>query len=322
MIAVKDEPKKRVSGAEGSGEVLVYAEDQKHTTSFGYEWTAYSRVQTDSTLGKNLSRSRLELNLGFPLEFLDGMTVLELGCGPGRFTEHFAKYAKQVVAVDMSDAIFFNIALGKNNVLALKADLMHVPPLNEPIDLVFCRGVIQHTVSPRDTIHRLFEYAKSDGLVIFDVYKKLPGDWRSFKYFWRPYFKRMLSVQRFDIFLTQHGHRLYTMHHAFLKFVRAIPPLRWVLERTPFLLTTDWDQQYPNLSSAQRLAMFQADLIDALYAEYDQPMTPGEVLATTAAFGQLPYSYDLGRNQFRYKRCMQEAPIRARFTRNGALAYD
>jgi SAM-dependent methyltransferase len=276
-------------------------------------------VQVDSQLGANLSRSRLELNLGFPLEFLKGMNVLELGSGPGRFTEHFVAHARSVVAVDLSEAIFHNSALGRENLLALQADLMEVPKLSEPIDLVFCRGVIQHTASPRDSIRQLFEYARPGGLVIFDVYKKESWDWRSYKYFWRPFFQKNIPLESFGKFLKRHGKALYRFHHVWLGVLSALPPLKFLFSRTPLYIHRNWDKEYPNLTSEQRIAIFEHEFIDAWYAHYDQPMTPNEVLATTSAFGQLPYSYDLQRNHFRYVRKEGANPVAARFTKNGAL---
>ncbi len=319
MISTLSKPIEVVTLGDEHKKVSVYSKGEEHTTSFGYEWTTYSRVQSDAELNANISRSRLELNLGFPLEFLKGMNVLELGCGPGRFTEHFVQHAKSVVAVDLSNAIFHNSALGHRNLLAIKANLMEVPPLSEPIDLVFCRGVIQHTASPQDSLRRLFDYVRPEGLVIFDVYKKEPWHWRSFKYFWRPFFQKYISLEKFDRFITRHVVRLYAIHHASLRVLSTLRPLKWILMKTPLYLSNNWEEEFPNLTIAQKHELFKADLIDALYSHYDQPMTAREVLDTTAAIGQLPYSYDLMRNQFRYKKSDSTESIQARFTKNGAL---
>ena len=61
-----------------------------------------SDVQLDSEnqYSWNISEARLELVLGFPLEFLKDKSVIELGCGPGRFSEHFIKYCKDLTIVD------------------------------------------------------------------------------------------------------------------------------------------------------------------------------------------------------------------------------
>lgn len=48
-------------------DIYCFTTGSNYSDEFGYEWTEYSRTYTDSTLGTNVSRRRLELNLGFPL---------------------------------------------------------------------------------------------------------------------------------------------------------------------------------------------------------------------------------------------------------------
>lgn len=300
-------------------EVFRFCDFKNYTDSFGYEWKNYPRTYSDETLGLALSKSRLELNLGFPLEFLRGMNVLEIGCGAGRFTEQFVKYAKSVVAVDASEAIYVNSAIGAVNATFIQADLMEIPPLSEEIDLVFCRGVLQHTESPHLSLQKLFSYARDGGLVIFDVYKKHPWDWRSFKYFWRPFFGKYVSLQRFNIFITQHVKFLYKLHHFLLRLFGYLGPFKRLLVATPLYLSMNWERQYPQVSVENRYEIFKNEMIDMLYAHYDQPMYPEEVINTTALIGQIPYSYDVDRNHFRYKKTAMERPMKVRITKNGVF---
>ncbi|MCI0542523.1 class I SAM-dependent methyltransferase [bacterium] len=309
IVEVEGDPKKKV---------LKFA-DEKYTKTFGYEWTNYSRTYSDSALETNLSKSRLELNLGFPLEFLKGMNVLELGCGAGRFTEQLAREARHVVAVDLSEAVYSNVALGLPNVTFLQADILDIPKMSEPIDLVFCRGVVQHTQYPDKTLKRFFDYVRDDGFVIFDVYKKHSNDWRSFKYFWRPFFQKYISVEEFDSCIKKHDKRLYAFHHAFLKIFN-LPLIRRIMQATPLYLSMNWEKQYPHLSKIQRLEIFKNELIDMLYSHYDQPMTPDEVIQMLAEIGQIPYSYDTERNHFRYKKNKNKSPLKVRRTKNGVFA--
>ena len=88
-------------------------DNQTYADSFGREWNKFSRVQSDKNLKIPTSRRRLENLLGFPLEMLRGKTVLEIGSGAGRFTPLLAKYAKNVVSTDLSEAIFINEAIVK-----------------------------------------------------------------------------------------------------------------------------------------------------------------------------------------------------------------
>jgi hypothetical protein len=64
-ITLKDTPR-AVEKDKNGNTVYRFCEESNYSDPFGYEWEHYSRTYTDSTLGTNLSKSRLELNLGFP----------------------------------------------------------------------------------------------------------------------------------------------------------------------------------------------------------------------------------------------------------------
>lgn len=322
-ISPLDPPKQTVV-VEGTAaaDVLVYTPGPNYADSFGYEWKRYRRTYVDSVLGSDLSKARIELNLGFPLELLRDMEVLEIGCGAGRFTEHLVKHAKQVTAVDYSEAVFHNAALGAPNLTAIRADVLAMPKFSAGFDLVFCRGVLQHTRDPRLSMKALFQLVRPGGLVIFDVYKKNPGAWRSFKYFFRPIVQRFVPIERFDAYLDKHGERLYDLHHRILRAVNRFGLVRRLVGLTPFYLSVNWENEYGILSKTQRIEIFKNEMIDMLYAHFDQPMTPNEVFATLAEVGQRPYSYDLLRNHFRCERAASMEPIRVRVTKNGVFPIE
>jgi 2-polyprenyl-3-methyl-5-hydroxy-6-metoxy-1,4-benzoquinol methylase len=309
---------RKIETREGK-EVYVYTDDSNYSDAFGYEWKEYSRTYTDSTLGENVSLARLELNLGFPVEFLRGMTVLELGSGQGRFTEHLAAHAKTVVTVDMSEAIYTNIVLTKDNVIPVRADINALPEFSEKFDLVFCRGVIQHTKDPKETIASLFTQVKEGGLVIFDVYKKDTGFRIHFKYFWRPVVQFFFTEEKFDALLKRHTPLFYKLHHICARIINVHPIVKQTLGRLPLCYNYDWDKQYPQLSQEVRYQLFRNEYIDMLYSGYDQPMSPEEVIHTLASLGQIPYSYDPYRNHFRVKHNPSRSPITVSITKNGVI---
>lgn len=317
MIEVRTPPLEVVPTRSGTGSVLRYVTSQEYTRSFGFQWTSYPLVLADDVIGLPVGRARLELNLGFPLEFLKGMNVLELGCGPGRFTEHLADYAKAVVAVDLSDGIYHNSAAGRANVLLLQADLLRLPEFTETFQLVFCRGVIQHTPSPEVTIKRLFDYVENEGLVVFDVYRRYPTDWRSFKYFWRPILQQFISIERFNAFLESYGSKVYRWHHAWQRFCRSFPLVGPLLRGTPLFLAVNWEKEYQFLTPTQRVERFKLELIDMLYSEFDQPMYTNQVIRYLGKLGQRPYSVDVARNHFRCKKNATGRPFKAVLTKNG-----
>jgi SAM-dependent methyltransferase len=310
IVNVHDDPSKKV---------FVYSKGPNDADSFGYEWTEYPKTYSDAALNSDLSKTRLELNLGFPLSFLKGMNVLEIGCGAGRFTEHLIRHARNVVAVDLSDAVYCNSALGAPNLLAMRADLHDIPSLSETIDLVFCRGVIQHTADPKKSLHRLFDHVRKDGFVIFDVYKKNRGHKWTTKYFFRPILQKHVPIETFNRFINRRSQKLYDLHHRLLRFWSYFGPLRKYVSRTPFFLTLDmnWESQYGNLTREQREEIFKNELVDAMYAKYDQPMSTEEVIEALAEIGQTPYSYDVLRNHFRCRKSDRPEPLAVQITKNG-----
>ena len=62
------------------------------------------------------------------LVYLFLIIAIGLGCGAGRFTEYLVKYAKLCVSVDLSSAIFHNVAKKNKNLILIKSDLMELYP--------------------------------------------------------------------------------------------------------------------------------------------------------------------------------------------------
>ena len=70
-------------------------------------------------------------------------------------------------------------------------------------DIVFCRGVLQHTIRPLDSLVKIHSFVKKDGLVIFDIYKMPKIGYLHPKYFfWRPLVKIFVKYELFEKFIT------------------------------------------------------------------------------------------------------------------------
>jgi SAM-dependent methyltransferase len=170
-----------------------FVSDDGYAESFGEQWTAYRRVQLDSTTGKPLSRERLFRGTGWP-ERLDGERVLEVGSGAGRFTEVLLGAGAEVWAVDASSAVDAARAnLGDHPRLHLaQADLFDLPFEPGSFDRVLCFGVLQHTPDPRRAFLAVVEQARAGGAVAADVYRRTPYvDRWSAKTLWRPLTTRL-----------------------------------------------------------------------------------------------------------------------------------
>src|SRR5688500_2085087 len=75
---------------------------ESYAAGFGLQWNAFGKTQLDSQTGLTLSRDRLAGALGESLEVLRGKSVLEVGCGAGRFTEAMLAAGARVFAFDLS----------------------------------------------------------------------------------------------------------------------------------------------------------------------------------------------------------------------------
>jgi SAM-dependent methyltransferase len=98
-----------------------------------------------------------------------------------------------LVSVDLSEAVEANFANNgtKDNFFLAQADAFRLPVRRSWFDYVFCFGVLQHTPNPDQTFRTVVEYAKPGGGICMDVY---PKDWRAYvhwKYYLRPFTKRV-----------------------------------------------------------------------------------------------------------------------------------
>jgi SAM-dependent methyltransferase len=238
--------------------------DDGYAESFGDQWNRWRRVQLDSVTGKPLSRARLFEGTRWP-EDLTGQTVLELGCGAGRFTEVLLDAGADVWAVDASSAVDAARAnLDEHERLHLaQADLFDLPFEQGAFDRVLCFGVLQHTPDPR----RAFLAASGYGdWLAADVYRTQPYvDRWSAKTLWRPLTTRLPRDR---------------LRRIVEWYVPRWLPLDTRLARVPkvgrFLtaIVPCWNYTglYP-LDEDELVAWAVLDTFDALSPRYDEPQT-------------------------------------------------
>lgn len=284
----------QVAGREKPCRVASFVPGRHYAENFGRQWARFRDIQLDSVNGTNISKSYLEALIGSPVENLAGKTVLEVGAGAGRFTEHFVRHAKLVVAVDLSAAIFVNTALGAPNLVAAQANLMELPSLKMHFDLVYCRGVLQHTPDPVSSIARLHRWVKPDGMVVFDIYA--PGTLGRFgaKYLLRPIIQRLFTYDSFLGFLEGYAGPILRLRWAIKPLLRG--KTRQLLD---FVLPVyDYRGVLP-LTEPQLIEWGKLDTLDAFFARYDNPMTCDQVLAALKRIGVRPLWVNRRKNFFR-----------------------
>lgn len=149
-----------------------FVESDNYAQAFGLQWKTFAKIQLDSYNGSPISLERLERCLGCKVEDLKNKTLLEVGCGAGRFTEHLVRGGAYVHSVDLSIAVEVNkenVGIAPNHVVA-QANVYALPFAKESFDVVMCIGVIQHTPDPEKTITALWNMVKPGGMLVIDHY--------------------------------------------------------------------------------------------------------------------------------------------------------
>lgn len=172
-----------------------FIQDDVHD-SFALQWERFWDVQIDSHNGTQQSRNRLlDQSRMEPSDFR-GKTVLEVGCGSGRFTEVLLAMGARVVSLDYSGAVDVNARLNADHIrdgslVCAQGNVFELPLRERAFDIVLCYGVIQHTSDATRAMGCLWEHVKVGGLLLVDRYQLDLRHVMPFKYALRPVTKRL-----------------------------------------------------------------------------------------------------------------------------------
>ena len=255
-----------------SDNFFILDNDDSYSVNFGKQWRDHRDIQIDSINKFSLSYDYLNKMLFSNIEILKNKEILEIGSGAGRFTEHLCQYADKCVSVDLSSSVFYNISKNKKNVVIIKSDFTKLIS-NKKFDIVFCRGVLQHTPDPIQSILKLHEFVKEDGYVFFDIYKLPKIGYLHPKYIlWRPLIKTFVKYENFEKFLKKKIKIL-------LKIKRIIRKIFFNSKFISDCFLPIWDyKNYYNLSDYNLEKWSILDTIDGIYAKYDYPQRNNKII--------------------------------------------
>jgi SAM-dependent methyltransferase len=272
-----------------AGGIPRFVPDDGYAAAFGRQWLAHARTQLDSETGHPISRARLERCLGRPLASLAGSSVLEAGCGAGRFTELLLAAGARVFAADLSRAVEAN----RDNCarfpghFVCQADLAALPAADAAFDVVLCLGVLQHTPDPEASIVALAAKAKPGGQVVVDHYARPRGLKGLLAHATpRATLRRLLVRLPPDLAMAVSSELtslLLPVHRALWRPGRAAAALRraWRLW-SPVI---DHYDRYPELGPARLAEWARLDTHDAVTDRYKHLRTAGEVRAALERAG-------------------------------------
>ncbi len=159
-----------------------FVPDQTYSARFGFQWQRFARTALDSTTGRKDAYQTFRQKTGIEPDDLHGRTVLDVGCGMGRFMEVCARTGARVYGADLSlsvDAAAANLAPWPNAIV-VQADLFRLPFADAAFDMVYSIGVLEHTPDPRAAFRALPRLVRPGGTLAVWVHS---GHWRQ----WAPH---------------------------------------------------------------------------------------------------------------------------------------
>lgn len=156
-----------------------FVEENNYSNNFGYQWNRWARIQfEDQNINKPMQGHTTEMFKSitqFTKEKLKDKWVLDIGCGPGRFSDISLNMKANVIALDHSSAIDAakkNFQKKEADILFIQGDAMKLPIKDGSIDYAFTIGVLHHTPSPYKGTKEAFRVIKKGGEFSLRVYPK------------------------------------------------------------------------------------------------------------------------------------------------------
>ncbi len=247
--------------------------NENYASAFGEQWKKYRTIQLDSHIGEPISRTRMERYFGTELfSQLKGSTVLEAGCGAGRFTEVLLEEGAYVTSFDLSDAVDANVlnAPIDDTHRIFQGDITAIPFKEQQYDFVVCLGVIQHTPNPEKTIEHLFQQVKPCGSLIIDHYTYTLSYYTKTTGILRFFIKRLSPEKGMKV-----TEKITNIFFPLHKAVRKVYPLQALLSRISPIHAYFF--AHPNLKIEDQYQLSLLDTHDSLTDWYKHHRTKGQL---------------------------------------------
>ena len=112
---------------------------------------------------------------GLPAAWFKGKSVIDAGCGLGRYSWALCTLGARVLSLDQSDhglARAADACKGFPGHRTMKVDLLHELPLAEQVDLVWSFGVLHHTGDTYRAFKHVAKWVKPGGMIYLMLYGK------------------------------------------------------------------------------------------------------------------------------------------------------
>jgi SAM-dependent methyltransferase len=268
------------------GGIPRFCEIENYTSSFGRQWNLFEKTQIDREgTAEDISARRLFAETGWNPDDLDGLDILEVGSGAGRFSRAILEHSRaNLYSVDYSSAVEANLRnnarLGRGRLWLAQASVYELPFPDGRFDKVLCLGVLQHTPDFEAAVAALIAKAKPGGEIVVDFYP-VRGWWTRIhaKYLLRPLTRRIDH----DRLL-----RLIERNVDWLIRVSAVLNRMHLGVLTRFLPLVDQRTLPPAMSAAERRETSVLDTFDMFSPAYDRPRRVDNVAGMFERHGARP----------------------------------
>jgi 2-polyprenyl-3-methyl-5-hydroxy-6-metoxy-1,4-benzoquinol methylase len=269
-----------------------------YAEAFGAQWRYYRTTQLDSHTKTSLSADRLRRCLGEKLwRALQApaprLSILEAGCGAGRFTEVLTRLPAAIVtSTDLSSSVEQNQenCPQTESHRVIQCDIEQLPFRPGQFDIVLCLGVVQHTPSTERTLKHLFAQVRPGGWLVIDHYPRSLAHYTRFgEMLLRPVLKRLPSGR--GIGATRALTRwFFPLHRA----IRKMRPAQMLLSRVSPVLT--YYHALPQLDDRLQYEWAELDTHDSLTDWYKHVRSRREIRNALADLDASDIQVELGGN--------------------------
>ena len=204
-----------------------FVSKEHYASSFGFEWTRRPRVQFES---ENVDRpmaghtTRMWQRItGAGEEHVAGKTIVDFGCGPGRFLDVVRRKGGIAVGIDLSaavDAARCNFC-DDPDVLVVQGDLLQPPFRPASFDGGFSIGALHHTPAPEIGLAALVRSIREGGWVSCCVHPK--GDFYDFA--------SVARLRRVHLLLKPVVGDRFALAYSYLAAYLLAPLVRWAKQQ-------------------------------------------------------------------------------------------
>jgi SAM-dependent methyltransferase len=269
-----------------TGGIPRFVSFESYASTFGVQWRRWATTQLDSVNGTSIFRERFERYFGDPAR-LEGLSVLDAGCGAGAFLDVLAPHAGRLVGVDLSSAVdsAFSSMREYANVDVLQADLLALPFADGTFDFVFCIGVLQHTSDPPVAFQSLARVVRPGGTLAVWLYERSRYEAFKPRHLLRRY-SAGLSPEKAMPFVE----RWYRVGRPLRRRLRRLPAGRALAKLIPLSDLGGYRGELADkLTPAEIQEWELMDTHDMLVTVYDKPQTANEVARWFRREGMHPY---------------------------------